>query len=261
MDENNKNILYFYIQKGEAAKAHFWTKPELPITRIDMGREGTLICCQVPEYYVSNRAWETDKLIENLNTILARQEYEDYYLQPELARKLDIPEKLPPQCLMRGLFRQIPCLEYLFYIGDRAAENESEEGRFRGAELWEEKQRMRELLAPYFSRINHVNLVTDEPQAYEELVEYMYEEYGIPTASLSRLEKRLGREGKTVILDGRRNYKIPWTAIPEGACYVDFWSVEEKCLFLAKMRRDVRYMSVVKFLDTLVKNGYNTIVN
>ncbi len=261
MDEDNKNILYFYMQKGEAAKAHFWTKPELPITRIDMGKEGTLVCCQVPEYYAGNRGWEKNKLFENLNAVLHAQEYENYYLQPELARKLDIREKLPPECLMRGLFRQIPCLEYLFYIGCRAKEEKWDEGSFRGAELWEEKQRMRELLTPYFSRINHVNLVTDEPQAYEDFAEYMYEEYGIPTACARRLEKRWGREGKTVILDGRRDYKIPWMAIPEGACYVDFWSMEEKCLFLGKMRRDVRYMSVVKFLDTLVKNGYNTIVN
>lgn len=261
MDDDKKSVLYFYIQKGENAKAHFWSRPELPTIRIDMGSEGTLTCCQVPEYYGGNRPWERDKLVESLNAVLAGWEYEDYYLQPELATRLDIREKLPPECLMRGLFRQIPCLEYLFYIGSRMQENEWEEGRLLGAEVWEEKQRMRELLAPYFSRINHVNLITDEPQSYEDFTEYLYEEYGIPTACARRLEKSWGRAGKTVILDARRDYKIPWTAIPEGACYVDFWSVEEKRLYLAKMRRDVRYMSVVKFLDTLVKNGYNTIVN
>lgn len=261
MDGDNRNILYFYMQKGEAAKAHFWTKPELPVTRIDMGKEGLLTCCRVPEYYIGSRPWEKEKLVESLNVILAGQEYEDYYLQPELSGKLELAEKLPPECLMRNMFRQIPCMEYLFYIGCPKEEDEWEEGRLRGAELYEEKQRLRELLAPYFSRINHANLVTDEPYAYHDFAEYMYEEYGIPTACASRLEKRQGREGKTVILDGRRDYKIPWTAIPEGACYVDFWSVEEKSLFLGKMRRDVRYMSVVKFLDTVVKNGYNTIVN
>lgn len=259
MDGNERKLLYFYIQKGKVAKAHFWTKPELPVTKIDMGKEGELICCQVPEYYAGSREWEAERLIESLNAVLASGEYEEYYLQPQLARRLDIQEKLPPDCLMRGLFRQIPCLEYLFYIGCRS--EEEGDGGLRGADLWEEKQRIRELLAPYFSRINHVNLVTDAAQAYEDFAEYIYEEYGIPTACGRRLEKRLGREGKTVILDGRRNYKIPWGAIPEGACYVDFWSVEEKGLLLGKMRRDVRYMSVVKFLDTLVKNGYNTIVN
>lgn len=261
MEDNKKNILYFYIQKERAAKTHFWTKPELPVTRISMGKDGELICCCVPEYYIGNRSWEADRLLENLNEILKRQECEDYYLQPELAGKLGIDEKLPPECLMRGLFRQIPCLEYLFYIGCRVKGEKLSESNFCGAEVWEEKQRIRELLSPYFTRINHVNLVTDEPQAYEELAEYIYMEYGIPTAYADRLDKNWGRDGKTVILDGRKDYKIPWMALPEGACYVDFWSSEAKCLFLSKMRKDVRYMSVVKFLDTLMKNGYNTIVN
>lgn len=261
MDEDNINILYLYIEKGKAAKTHFFTKSEFPVIRIDMKKERTLTCCQIPEYYIGKRTWEREKLMKHLNVLLAGQEYEDYYLQPELAAKLDIREKLPPECLMHSMFRQIPCLEYLFYIGGRSEMDEWSGEYFRGAELWEEKQRMKELLEPYFSRMNHVNLVTDEPQAYEDFIEYIYEEYGIPTACAHRLEKRWGREGKTVILDGRRDYKIPWTEIPEGACYVDFWSVEEKRTYLGKMRRDVRYMSVVKFLDTLVKNGYNTIVN
>lgn len=261
MDGANTNILYFYMEKGRSARTHFWNRVRLSLTRVDMGRAGMLTCCQVPEYCTGNHEWEKDKLADSLNEILTEQKYGEYYIQPELAKLLEVEIKLPPECLLRILFRQIPCMEYLFYIGCAKGETVGGEGCLYETMLWEERQRICQLLEPYFSRINHVNLVTDEPEVYEELAEYMYEEFGIPTAYMGRLEKRMGREGKTVILDAREDYKIPWTAIPEGACYVDFWSVDEKRIFLGRMRRDVRYMSVVKFLDTLVKNGYNTIVN
>ncbi len=63
------------------------------------------------------------------------------------------------------------------------------------------------------------------------------------------------------MLDMRKEGRASCQKIPPRAAYVDFWSDKGKREELERERRDIRYLSAVKFLDTLVKNGYNTIVN
>ncbi|MDE6608775.1 MAG: hypothetical protein K2K54_13650, partial [Lachnospiraceae bacterium] len=62
-------------------------------------------------------------------------------------------------------------------------------------------------------------------------------------------------------IDGRNEFEPPWDLMPQRASYVDLWSMEGKRVEAERIRKDVKYISAVKFLDTLVKNGYNTIVN
>lgn len=140
-------------------------------------------------------------------------------------------------------------------------EDLTEENAMEKSDMEEEQNMLCRLLHKYLPRINHFTVVTDRIAGYADFTEHIYDEYGIPAAYMQQLEKRCGRDGRTVILDGRRNYAIPYSVIPTGAVYVDFWSVEQKRKTLEKMRRDISYMSVVKFLDTIAKNGYNTIVN
>ena len=244
----NKNIAYFSLEKGISAKVHLWSRWKPEAVEVDMGEDGSLQCCRIPEFYQGKRRWEIRRLEETLEAALSRWGCRDWYLQPELAGLLGMQERLPPFVLMQRLLQTVTCWEYLVYIGlDR--------------EAWDEGAELSVLTEKYLPRINHFTLVTDRPEAYGEFVEYIYREYGIPTAVLGRMERRAGKDGRTVILDGRRNYRVPYPVLPEGAVYVDLWSGEEKRKILAKMRRDVCYISAVKFLDTLMKNGYNTIVN
>lgn len=241
----NIRMLYFSLKEGESAKAHWWSRMALPLSEIGMGETGKLLCCPVPEYYVGKRAWGEERLTESLNGLIHRAACAEYYLQPELAGIIGIREPVfPPFLLLDVLLRQVPCMEYVCCIG------------------WEgEQDLLRELLEPYLPRINHVRVISGNPQAYGEFGEYIYGEFGIPMACTASLDKSAGRDGKTVILDIERNYRIPWSACPAGAVYVDFWSVAEKEKLLGKFRRDVKYLSVVKFLDTIAKNGYNSTVN
>lgn len=253
-----RKVLYFYLKKGANYKNHRWSKGKMPITEVDMGSEGKLVCCSVPEFYMKNKAWENEKLADGLSGLLKEHKAEDYYLHPEMARLTGIEEKLPPEIFLEKILSQVPCLEYLIYIGWG---NGYREGRFGEEAFREERQMLFRLLEPYLARINHFTLVTDRPEAYEEFTEYIYEEYGIPTASVSEVERRFGKDGKTVILDVRKDYETPFRLIPQRAAYVDFWSVGKKRKQMERTRRDIRYISAVKFLDTLLKNGYNTIVN
>lgn len=125
---------------------------------------------------MGKRGWEEEKLTDCLNRILHEAVCEEYYLRPEVAGMAGLEERMPPEILLRCLLRQIPCLEYLCCIG------------------WEEEQELlQELLDPYFTRINHVNIVTDRPQAYEEFAEYIYGEYGTPLYSMRQLDQNPGR--------------------------------------------------------------------
>ncbi len=244
METENVRMLYFSRKAGGSAKVHWWSRVNLPLMEIGMGGEGKMLCCPVPEYYWKNRGWEEERLTDCLNKLMHQVECEQYYLQPEVAGMVGIEEKLPPEILLRRLLHQVPCMEYLCCIG------------------WEEEQPLlEELLEPFLPRVNHINMVTDNPQAYDRFAEYVYGEYGIPLGSAPKLGRNLGRDGRTVILDLKRDYGIPWQAFPKETIYVDFWSAREKRQLLEKYRRDAKYLSVVKFLDTIVKSGYNTRVN
>lgn len=249
VEAEKKRMVYYFPEKGTCAKKHLWSEARFPVMEARIDDEWELVCCLVPEYYMKNRSWDKEKLLETMNHILTGQEYHSYYLPPGLADKIGIEEKFPPEILLEKVLAGVPCWECLFYIGSR--ENTDQE----------EPYMLRRLLERYLPRINHFTLITDRIMDYEDFTQDIYDEYGIPTAYMERLEKRCSRAGRTVILDGRRSHTIPCSIVPSEAVYVDLWSVEQKKKTLEKMRRDVSYMSVVKFLDTIVKNGYNTIVN
>lgn len=263
MGAEGKKIVYFHLQKGRNAKKHFWNSFQMPCMNIDMREGYELLFYTVPEFYMGGRPWEKERLFEILQTKLEEAGGADYYLRPALSSVLGIKEKLPPDILLHKVIKQNPCWEYVFLIGWNAADDEyGEEGTFQRAEAMEEQKRMFSvLLEEYLPRINHMTVVTDRPEVYADFSDYLYEEYGIPVSYVARLEKRLGKSKKTVILDGRAHYQPPCEALPEEAAYIDFWSENKKRGILEAKRKDIRYLSAVKFLDTLAKNGYNTRVN
>lgn len=263
MESDKKTIVYFHLEKGQNAKKHFWNTFRMPCVNIDMGEEYELLFYKVPEFYGGGQPWDMQRLFETLSAQLEQTEAWDYYLQPELSVLLEMKEKLPPEILLHMVVKQNLCWEYLFLIGWNAVDDEfGEEGSFQRMDAMEEQRRIfAVLLQKYLPRINHFTVVTDRPEMYMDFTDYVYEEYGIPAAYVNKLEKRLGKNKKTVILDGRPRYVPPYAAIPEEASYIDFWSENEKRKVLEKKRKDIRYLSTVKFLDTLAKNGYNTRVN
>ncbi len=249
-------ILYFYLKEGEKWKRYRWGRGKMLLANISMAKEGRLVCCGIPEFYWKNKVWEEDRLRDIMGRMLKEQEAEDFYLQPKLARLAGVEERLPPEALLKKAMDQVSCMEYLVYIGGGG----DKRGAWEEEELREERRLLFCLLSPYLARINHFTLVTDRPEGYEEFTDYIYDEYGIPTAAVAKMEWPLGKDGRTVILDMGKGKKAAFEAIPHRAFYMDFWSEDEKGE-LAEKRGDIIYISVAKFLDTLVKNGYNTIVN
>ncbi len=77
------------------------------------------------------------------------------------------------------------------------------------------------LLTPYLPRVNVISIIGGEESLYEELEEYFYDEYGIVVNRANKPAKK-------------------------DTFVINLWSGEGE---------------TVKFLDTMVKNGYNTKVN
>ncbi|MCL2254245.1 MAG: hypothetical protein FWC09_07350 [Lachnospiraceae bacterium] len=82
------------------------------------------------------------------------------------------------------------------------------------------------LLNPYLPRINMITLVGGEERTLSELADFFYSEYGIIAATAKR--------------------PSPSSPSRKHPFVLDLWSNEDETL---------------KFLDTMVKNGYNTKVN
>lgn len=99
-------------------------------------------------------------------------------------------------------------------------------------------ERVIELLEPYLSRLNHVVYLGERESAAEQLEDYLYEEYGILMSYAKRPEK--------------------------AAAWLDFSDKTEPLLEKYASEHKICHINragILKFLDTMAKNRYNTGVN
>ncbi len=218
MEENEKSLLYFGIQKNTSARKTWWQKCAATVYRCQ--RKGKIqggrlqyFYVPVPEYYCGKKTWKAEKLHAYLQEAMERVRPNDYYLHPEVCGILgaEEQEELPPVSLMEAMLSECRKAESLEICLP-------EERQTGVADL------LIHLLTPYLPRVNTIAIIGGEESLFEELEEYFYEEYGIV---VSRAKK-----------PGRGPNKEPFI--------INLWSGEGE---------------TVKFLDTMVKNGYNTKVN
>lgn len=101
-----------------------------------------------------------------------------------------------------------------------------------------ELSQVADLMNPYLSRTRQVFFKGEENPAYEELEEYLYEEFGILAARTDMPPA-----------------EMPWLDMEESRAV--FSAGTASCFHGKHICR----LETLKFLDTLVKNGYNTEVN
>lgn len=224
--------------QGQTARRYPWSgwKPEVFTAE---WQEGALHYALVPEWERKGKRWKPEYLRRQLQFLLDQWECESYYLHPDIAKLLDLEEKLPPSFLIRQIFGWVGGWERLYYL---APEEQIREG----------EERIQEQLEPYLSRINHVTLITDRAEDYEDLLSDLYEGYGIPSVCLPQMDSVRRQQGKAVILNMRKQSSLMAVEIenfPENAAYLDCWSIEAVRSALAAVRPDIHYYSVVKFLD------------
>ncbi len=129
---------------------------------------------------------------------------------------------------------------------------------------------------------NYLSVITDNPHDYGALVQYLEEEYGLVAmffASKKELVnylKQIPGERKVFLIFGREDEEREKKAkqrlfdkwmnaiicsLPKNSLFMDF-SENGICnaLFLKK-RLQITYASIPIFLDNIVKNRYNAVVN
>ena len=234
MEKQVQSIFYVDITKTELSKE----QKILPIykqTRLFNYEEGQLqvYFCHIPEKLLQKRTfrkknswlYKLDDAIERAKKLLQCDEEERILFSAELAERLDIRRMFP-------VMLYAVCLKQSRKMNDTVSLTLPEDGGFMLEEnvTW--------LLKPYLSRINNVVFTGKESNASEWIEAYLYEEYGILSSYSKKPQK--------------------------NTVWIDFGEKQEISLVRYAAENGIYQLNdaeVLKFLDTITKNGYNTEVD
>lgn len=271
-----ETIIYFHpeperMNKNNAAKKHWWQDAVLKERNLTAEKTGGFfvpVDCPIPPFYYKRRAWPPEILSEAMERILHRAEgMADAFLHPNIMTYMS--EKYAGRWEMRRetAERLGACL-----LASYAADCLHEKGRVTvllgspdDTDL--QMEMTLELLTPYLSRINSLLFYYEEVEGtdiWEETGFYL-EEYGYEYGLVPEMRPYLAGEedlrcGKDrcggVILDFAGTPRYPRMA-REKVIYLDLTSDREKERNCIRKNGEVFYASPLKYLDTIVKTGYD----
>lgn len=271
-----ETIIYFHpaseqMYKNNAVKKHWWQDAvlgEKKLTTAETGGFFSPIDCPIPPFYYKKRPWPPEILSEAMERILHHAEgMADAFLHPDIMTNMSEKYAARWETRRETMERLGACL-----LASYAAGCLHEKGRVavllgspEDTDL--QMQMTRELLRPYLSRINSLLFYYEEVEGtdiWEETGAYL-EEYGYEYGLVPELrpyfagEKgpccKKGRCGG-VILDFAATPRYPKTE-QEKVIYVDLASNREKERNCIRKNGEVFYVSPLKYLDTIVKTGYD----
>lgn len=164
-------------------------------------------------------------VVERARVLLEKDEDESIIFSGDLSKQFGEKRSLP-------VVLYAVCLKQKRMMSDAVSITLPKEGGFLLEEniLW--------LLKPYLSRINAIAFVGEETRAAGTIEAYLYEEYGI----LSSYSKKPQRNTIWIDLSDKADPGLARYASENGIYHLND-------------------REVLKFLDTIVKNGYNTEVD
>lgn len=285
-----EKIIYFYpITKHDgqpkcicAAKRYWFQDATLKTGLFDDG-EFQIIGCAIPPYYYRCRAWKPEIMSEVMENVLRRVEgmtdaLTDTWLHPQVAAMLTAEYErrwTPREDTVRAVTKRL----IDGYAGDIVKQS-GDVSVLLGepADTDRQMEMTRELLHPYLSRINRLLIFYEEMAETDiwmelgsHLDEYYYEYGLVPQlepyqsshAGVQELRAAGGlRCGKIkcggLILDYCAQFRYP-KILPEGdTIYIDVVSEMEKERQLRRKTPRIPYISPLKYLDTMVKNSYDS---
>ncbi|MDE6387360.1 MAG: hypothetical protein K2L82_06070 [Lachnospiraceae bacterium] len=285
-----EKIIYFYpITKHDgqpkcicAAKRYWFQDASLKTGLFDDG-DLQVVGCAIPPFYYRCRAWKPQSLSEAMENVLRRVEgmtdaLTDTWLHPQVAAMLTTEYDrrwAPREDTVRTLTRRL--LDR--YAGDIIRQG-GEVSVLLGepADTDRQMEMTRELLHPYLPRINRLLIFYEEiaetdiwMELGSHLDEYYYE-YGLVPQLEPYQSSHAGvqecretdnlRCGKIkcggLILDYCAQFRYPRILPESDAIYLDVASVAEKERQLRRKTPRIQYISPSKYLDTMVKNSYDS---
>ena len=277
-----ETIIYFYSVSEQQKKAgclsaakRFWFQNVSLGIRYLGGRqdEFNVAGCFVPPFYCRNRPWKPQVLSAAMEEVLRRAEgLADTFLHPQIMAMLTedygkqwIPRRNTVQKLTKCMMEQ-----YAAGVIERSGEAAVLLGE--SSDTGWQMEMTRELLLPYLPKINRLLIFYEEDaetDIWMELGNHLdnyYYEYGLVPQLEPYAETADGfRCGKPkcsgVIFDYCEDFRYPKLIPDSKAVYIDVMSGEGKQRLLAHRSLQIPYVSPLKYLDTMVKNSYDGLVN
>lgn len=219
-----KILLYISFVKNQCAKHKWWEKyrPTVHEYRQRGANPFILAYCPVPEYYYKKKKWQRERLSDMLSELIDGIAPDDVILHQQIRSALGMStasRDLPPEYVLQAMLGRRRRFDSISVCLPP-------EG---GTEVYDV---IVTLLAPYLPRTNMLYLIGEEDWLFEELEDYFYFEYGI------------------VVQSGKRPVK--------GSLCIDLWSEKFASVLADWDSGAITHGETLKFLDTMVKNGYNT---
>lgn len=270
-----ESIVYFHpmqdMHKITAAKRHWWEDAALPrkvLRAEDAGGFFVPVDCQVPCFYYKKRTWPKEVLQEAMEHVMhGAPGLADAFLHPQIMTLLSEerrarwePRRETVERLAAGMLAACAA-DCLFRRGMVTVLL----GRPEDTD-WQ-MEMTRKLLTPYLPRINSLIFYYEEvegtdiwEETADELEAYGYE-YGLVPGMKPYMGSeegfRCGRERcGGVILDYADMPRYPRVEREGQTVYADLYSHPEKERNCAGKNGRILYISLLKYLDTVVKNGY-----
>ena len=273
----NETIFYYVTEEfvtgvKRDVNMHFWKKIKLSSCVLEKD-EITVIVIMIPTL---KKGWKKEKLLRLMQEAAA--EYPDY---SEYAQTL-----IQPQIEQMGVRREndLSALPVFLFLTEKILFQTLDKRPLRnypesvvlllGNILFpeEQMQNFMDMMKPYFPRINHLTILYENEDdrwedAISEYTEEIYYEYGLVTqvrrGSDSPVKKHSVRIGQSAALFLDYGYPnlLHLRALKAGDIYLDVFSSEEKEAIFRRKYMEISYLSPRKYLDTMVKSGYDKLVN
>ena len=277
-----ETIIYFYpvaeqqntVGYAPAAKRFWFQDVSLWTHYLDGSQdEFCVIGCAVPPFYFRRRTWNPKMLSEVMEAVVRRAEgLTDTYLHPQIAAMLT--EEYEKRWIPRRQTMQLIVGKMMEQYGRRAVERYKEATVLLGGvpDTGWQMEMTGDLLQPYLPKINRLLIFYEEiaeTDIWMELGSHLddyYYEYGLVPQLEPYTEAADGfRCGKQrcngMILDYCPQFRYPKLMPDGGPVYIDMVSGADKERLLGRKTPQTHYVSPLKYLDTMVKNSYDRLVN
>ena len=227
-----ESIAYFYLQYGQTAKKHIFSKPKMPESHIER-EDMSIDAIGIPEFYRTKKAWKEKVLEKELLAELEKSGAQWCFYGEETARFLGVKQPEVPFFFMEKMLFRYGVRERVILIG--------------------EPNPLFDLVFQNFMpKVNFLQIACNEPEGYEERVKWLYETYGIVTAfQRGRVAFPGNGQAETLLIDmeGGKRPDIDVGGLSGKTVYMDMESGEEKRKWVIKRNKNIRYLSPESLLN------------